>query len=146
MLRIDMHMHPWSRSGRALILWPVRCLSETDRCMRVWRCDVSADSSHLPALPRAERSPSLTGRLFIDQRLCISKVGGLVVGWSGWSAKQHQDCSILVCVKRDVASVANEATPLWNKQPSVLLTQCIMWRFLRKFSGPSTRDLCDFLF
>lgn len=54
MLRIDMHMHTWSRPGRALILDGLCATLDYLSC--AWRCGVSADSSHLPALLRVKQN------------------------------------------------------------------------------------------
>ena len=71
-----MHMHPWSRSGRALILDGLCATLARLSCGRgACGCGVSlpADLSHLPTLPRIEQSLSLTGCSFLDLGLCILK-------------------------------------------------------------------------
>lgn len=102
MLHTDMHMHTWSRSGRALILGGLCATLDYFKC--AWRCVVSADSNHLPALLRVKPCLSLTGYLVICLRLCVFQGSGLSL-----VATVHVACrfllvsirsaSIPVCVK-----------------------------------------------
>ena len=102
MLHIDMHMHTWSRSGRAFILDGLCATLDYLSC--AWGCGVSADPSHLPALLRVKPSLSLIGDLVICLRLCVFQGSGLSL-----VAHVHVACrfllvsimivSIPVCVK-----------------------------------------------